>query len=97
MFAVPGLNSPWHGRIDSEGSRVGVSETSRRDWVNRLTLPGKRRKDGKVKEKDEKALSTQAALFSFDQNKNLGDCRARIKAEQTPNNLNATNLIGMAN
>lgn len=39
----------------------------------------------------------QAALFSFDQNKNLGDCRAQIKGKQTLNNLNATNLIGMAN
>lgn len=44
-----------------------------------------------------KALSMQAALFSFDQNKNLGDCRAQIKGKQTLNNLNATNLIGMAN
>lgn len=39
----------------------------------------------------------QAALFSFDRDKNLGDCRAPIKGKQTPNNLNSTNLIEIAN
>jgi len=33
-----------------------------------------------------------APLFSFDQDKNLGDCRAQIKGRKTLNNLNATNL-----
>lgn len=33
-----------------------------------------------------------ASLFSFDQDKNLGDCRAQIKGRKTLNNLNATNL-----
>lgn len=33
-----------------------------------------------------------ASLFSFDQDKNLGDCRAQIKGKKTLNNLNATNL-----
>lgn len=45
VCGVPRHNSPWHGCVDSEGSRVGVSKTSRRDWVNWLTLPGKRRKE----------------------------------------------------
>lgn len=34
-----------------------------------------------------------ASLFSFDQDKNLGDCRAQIKGGGGAlNNLNATNL-----
>lgn len=34
----------------------------------------------------------RVSLFSFDQDKNLGDCRAQIKDRKTLNNLNATNL-----
>lgn len=83
-----------------------MSETPCCDWINRLTLPGKReeKKKGdkgkgtglmeeqKVKPSVSLLSPLWASLFSFDQDKNLGDCRAQIKGRKTLNNLNATNL-----
>lgn len=83
-----------------------MSETPCCDWINRLTLPGKgggkeERQKGKgtgVMEEEKVKPSVSllsppwASLFSFDQDKNLGDCRAQIKGRKTLNNLNATNL-----
>lgn len=35
-------DSPGHGSVDSQSCGVGVTESSRRDWVHWLALPTKR-------------------------------------------------------
>lgn len=86
-------NSPGHGSIDSQSCGVGVTESSCRDRVHGLALPAERgiqserlptrvEVGGKEKEEKGKVLSAQSALFSFDQNTNLGDCTGRIKGKK---------------
>lgn len=100
-------NSPGHGSVDSQSCGVGVTESSCRDGVHWLTLPTKRgytvrackqgRRWGKGKEEKRKSsLCTVSFILIFSEQKSWGLYR-KDQREETQNNLNTINLIGMAN
>lgn len=102
-------NSPGHGSIDGQSCGVGVSEPSCRDGVHGLTLPTKKgvqsqrqaMRSGGVgaqekRRKGKSSLCIVSFILIWSEQKSWGLYR-KDQREETQNNLNAINLIGMAN